>query len=188
MKILTEDEVKTNKEVILEVIRNGTIFIHPTGPIYGLGCNAESEDCVDDVRDIKERADSPFSVIAPSKEWILENCIVNGEGKEWIDKLPGPYTLILRSKKGVAKNVAPGHDTLGIRMPDHWFSEIVRELGIPVVTTSANKSGENFMTSLDNLDDDIKESIEFIIYEGEKHGHPSTIVDLTGEKAIVRKR
>ena len=47
MKILTEDEVKTNKEVILEVIRNGTIFIHPTDTIYGLGCNAESEDCVD---------------------------------------------------------------------------------------------------------------------------------------------
>ena len=188
MKVLTKDEVNVNKEVILEVMKNGAIFIHPTDTIYGIGCNATEEEFVDEVRDIKGRPSSPFSVIAPSKDWIKRNCVVSEEGKKWLKKLPGPYTLILEAKDGVANSVAPGIDTLGVRIPDHWFSKLVEELGIPVVTTSANRKGDDFMTSLENLDDEIKPKVEFIIYEDEKHGRPSTIVDLTGGEAKVRER
>ena len=122
------------------------------------------------------------------KEWIRKNCVINKEAEKWLDKLPGPYTLILKSKGGVAKNVAPGLDTIGVRIPRHWFSDLVRELNIPIVTTSANKVGEDFMTSLENLDDEIKNKIEFIIYEDEKNGRPSTIVDLTEKKAKIKER
>ena len=188
MKILTKDEVNVNKEVILEVMKNGAIFIHPTDTIYGIGCNAKEEEFVDEIREIKGRPSTPFSVIAPSKEWIKKNCVVNEKAEKWLEKLPGPYTLILRSKDSVAKNVAPGLDTLGIRIPDHWFSKIVEELGLPVVTTSANKAGGDFMTSLENLDGEIKPKVEFIIYEDEKHGRPSKIVDLTGEEVKVKER
>ncbi len=188
MKILTKDEVNVNKEVILEVMGNGAIFIHPTDTIYGIGCNATEDEFVGAIRNIKGRPDSPFSVIAPSKEWIKKNCVINEKAERWLDKLPGPYTLILKSKNSIAKNVAPGMDTLGVRIPDHWFSDIVEELGLPVVTTSANKAGGDFMTSLDNLDDEIKPKIEFIIYEDEKHGRPSTIIDLTGKEPKIKKR
>lgn len=188
MKILTKDEIHANKEVILEVMKNGAIFIHPTDTIYGIGCNATKKKFVDEVREIKGRPNTPFSVIAPSKRWIRKNCVVNGKAKKWLNKLPGPYTLILKAKGGVAKNVALRLDTLGVRIPNHWFSKIVEESGIPVVTTSANKAGEDFMTSLDDLDDEIKQSVEFMVYEGEKHGRPSTIVDLTGEEVRVKER
>ncbi len=188
MKILTKDEVNVNKEVILEVMKNGALFIHPTDTIYGIGCNAKEEEFVDEVREIKGRPESPFSVIAPSKDWIKKNCVVNEEVEKWLKKLPGPYTLILKAKNGVANNVAPGIDTLGVRIPDHWFSKLVGELGLPVVTTSANKAGGDFMTSLESLDDEIKPKIEFVIYEDEKHGRPSKIVDLSGEEAVVKER
>lgn len=188
MKIFTKDEVHVNKEVILEVITNGAIFIHPTDTIYGIGCNATDERFVEVIRSIKERPDSPFSVIAPSKKWIRANCVVNDVGEKWLRKLPGPYTLILKAKNGVANNVAPGIDSLGVRIPDHWFSGLVKELGVPIVTTSANKAGGDFMTSLDNLDDDIKPHVEFVVYEEEKHGQPSIIVDLTGDEAVVKER
>lgn len=188
MKILTKDEINVNKEVILEVMKNGAVFIHPTDTIYGIGCNATGEEFVDEVRAIKERPTTPFSVLAPSKDWIKNNCVVSKQAEKWLGKLPGPYTLILKMKDGVAKNIAPGLDTLGVRIPDHWFSKVVEELGEPIVTTSANKSGGDFMTSLDNLDDDIKPRVEFLVYEGEKHGRPSTIVDLSGEEPKVIKR
>ena len=206
MKILTKEEVDVNKDVVLEVIKNGTVFIHPTDTIYGIGCNALDEEAVDKIREMKGRPESPFSVIAPSKDWVRKNCVLNKEAEKWLKKLPGPYTLILllkskiskglenslnfqnKAKDSIAENVAPGLGTLGVRIPDHWFSKIVGELNIPVVTTSSNKVGNDFMTSLENLDADIKSRIEFIVYEGEKHGRPSKIVDLTKEEVKVKER
>jgi L-threonylcarbamoyladenylate synthase len=190
MKVLTKDELDVNFEDIRTSLGDGAVFIHPTDTIYGLGCDATNRKAVKKIRDIKDRHDSPFSVIAPSREWIMRNCHVGEKAKEWVEKLPGPYTLILKlkNKECVAANVNFDLDTIGVRIPDHWFSDEVTRIGRPVVTTSANKSGENFMTSLENLHPDIESRIEFIVYEDEKHGSPSTIVDLTGEEPIVKKR
>ncbi|MCK5282225.1 MAG: threonylcarbamoyl-AMP synthase [Nanoarchaeota archaeon] len=190
MDILTKDEFHVKFDDILINIEEGHIFIHPTDTIYGIGCDATNKDAVRKIRDVKDRHESPFSVIAPSKEWIFENCHVNEKAKEWIDKLPGGYTLIfkLKNKDCIAANVNFDFDSLGVRIPDHWFSEEVSKIGKPVVTTSANKSGENFMTSLNNLNSDIQKYIDFIIYEDEKHGRPSTIVDLREEEPVVKRR
>ena len=78
--------------------------------------------------------------------------------------------------------------TLGIRIPKHWISEIVKELGFSLVTTSANKTGHPFMTTIKNLDSDIKEKVDFIIYEGEKENRPSTIIDLSKDNIRISER
>ncbi len=190
MNVMTKDEFHVNFDDIKMNMEDGSIFIHPTDTIYGLGCDATHKEAVRKIRDIKDRHESPFAVIAPNKEWIIENCHVNEKAKEWIDKLPGPYTLILRlkNKDAIAANVNFDMDSLGVRIPDHWFSEYVRKLDKPVVTTSANKSGDDFMTSIENLHSDIEKEIEFILYEEEKHGSPSIIVDLTEDEPIVLRR
>lgn len=190
MNILTKDEFHVNFEDLKMNIEEGSVFVHPTDTIYGLGCDATNKEAVKRIRDVKDRHESPFSVIAPSKEWILENCHINEGAKEWIDKLPGGYTLILRlkNKDCIAPNVNFDLQTLGVRIPEHWFSKVVSKINKPMVTTSANKSGEDFMTSLDNLNPEINDHIDFIIYEEEKHGKPSTIVDLTNEVPIVIRR
>jgi L-threonylcarbamoyladenylate synthase len=190
MKILTKDEFLVNLDEFLENIDNGAIFIHPTDTIYGLGCDATNRKSVKRLRDIKDRHEWPFSVIAPSKEWIMENCVVNESAMEWLNKLPGPYTLVLKlkNKECIAANVNFDLATLGVRLPDHWFGDFVKRAGKPIVTTSANKTGEDFMTSIDNLNPMIEEHVEFIVYEEEKHGKPSMIVDLSNEKPIIKKR
>jgi len=73
-------------------------------------------------------------------------------------------------------------------MPDHWIQDFVRDFGKPVVTTSANVAGREFMTSLENLDPRIKMKLDFIIDEGEKRGTPSTLIDLTNEQEMVIAR
>ncbi|MBD3163753.1 threonylcarbamoyl-AMP synthase [Candidatus Woesearchaeota archaeon] len=190
MDILTKDEFHVNFEDIKMQIEEGCVFIHPTDTIYGIGCDATHKDAIRKIRDIKDRHESPFSVIAPGKEWILENCHINNGAKEWINKLPGPYTLIfkLRNKGCIAANVNFDLDSLGVRIPEHWFSGAVSKLGKPIVTTSANKSGEDFMTSLDNLNPEVENNTDFILYEEEKHGRPSTIVDLTKEEPKIIRR
>ena len=79
------------------------------------------------------------------------------EKKEIEEKLPGPYTFIVKLIKEcpISKNINPKDNTIGIRLPNHYIIDIVKEVGNPIITTSANKHGEKFMTSLENLDQDI---------------------------------
>ena len=97
MQILTKAELYLRKEFFLRAFKN-SLFIYPTDTIYGVGCDALNGVLVDRIRDLKGRYDLPFSVIAPSKEWIREQCVIDERAQEWLDKLPGPYTLILKMK------------------------------------------------------------------------------------------
>ena len=188
MRILNFEEIHLEKQSIIDSITKGSVFIHPTDTIYGIGCNAQNSSSVKKIRQLKGRAANPFSVIAPSLEWVNENCIVTKEAEEWLSKLPGPYTLILRLKKEcVAKDVNPGLRTLGIRIPNHWIRKLAADAEVPVVTTSVNRSSEDYMTSLEDLDPAIKSGVDFAIYEGKKEGRPSKLVDLT-EKAKITER
>ncbi len=188
MRILNFDELRLEKETIIDGIVNGAVFVHPTDTIYGIGCNAQSQKSVSKIRNLKSRSNSPFSVIAPSLDWIQQNCIITKEADAWLEKLPGPYTLIFRLKTDcVAKNVNPGLKTLGVRMPSHWIRDIVAEADVPVVTTSVNKSNEDYMTSLDDLDPEIKAGIDFALYEGEKIGKPSKIIDLSEAVKVIER-
>ena len=189
MRILTFDEYELEKDNIVQSILDGAVFIHPTDAIYGLGCNAQISSSVKKIRELKSRVKNPFSVIAPSIGWIRGNCVVSKEGEQWLKKLPGPYTLIfkLKNERCVAGEVNAGLKTLGLRIPKHWISRLAAEADVPIVTTSANKSGEEYMTSLDNLDNSIKNGIEFALYEGEKEGRPSKLVDLTGKIKILER-
>jgi tRNA threonylcarbamoyl adenosine modification protein (Sua5/YciO/YrdC/YwlC family) len=184
VKLITREELQSDEKLI-EMLKK-SVFVYPTDTIYGIGCDAMSNNAVKRVREIKGREMKPFSVIAPDKGWIFENCIVSEKAKEWIDKLPGAYTFIfkLKNRGAVAENVSLG-ETIGIRIPKHWISEVVSKLGVPIVTTSANLTGKPFMTSLDDLDESIKEKVDFIIYEDGKKGTPSSVIDLTGNETKV---
>jgi L-threonylcarbamoyladenylate synthase len=177
MKLIDKYYVEKNKEEIISAIKEGKIFIYPTDTIYGLGCNALLSNSVKKIREIKMRDTKPLSVIAPHKEWVLKNCSVNTEE---IDKyLPGPYTLFVkRNSDSVPEEVNPNDDTLGVRIPDHWFTKVVEEVGVPFVTTSVNISGKPHMQSLADLGEEIKSQVDYIIYEGEKAGEPSTKINL----------
>ncbi len=189
MRLFIKEEVDLNKEKVLNFIED-SVFIYPTDTIYGLGCNALREDLVNKIREIKERPEQPFSVIAPSKRWIYQNCNVPRKAVKWVNKLPGPYTLIfyLKNKNAIADNVNKNLPSIGVRMPKNWFSELVSELNIPIVTTSANITGGNFMTSLDDLDDRIKKKVDYVFYDGEKKGRPSELIDFTKIKITRKKR
>lgn len=174
------------KRLILKRIRNGLVFIYPTDTIYGIGCDATNYRAVERVRKAKQSDKRPYSVIAPSKEWISKNCIVD---KKWLKKLPGPYTLILKlkNKRCVARNIT-GNDALGVRIPDNWSASIARDLKRPIITTSANLQGEAYMTKLQDLSEALIKHIDLIIYEGEKRGRPSTLINLTKDNPAIIKR
>ncbi len=185
MRVVDKQEIKIYKKEFFDKINSGRIFIYPTDTIYGLGCDATNQQAVGKLREAKERVSNPFSVIAPSKDWIKNHCEVT---KDHLSLLPGPVTLILKlkNKNAIAGNVNNEMQTLGVRIPEHWISDVVSDLGKPIVTTSVNKQGEEFMVDLDSINSDIKGKIDFTIYEGEKIGKPSKIINTVSNEVIQR--
>lgn len=184
---LSKDEFQVAQARCLAKLKAGALFIYPTDTIYGIGCDATHAKAVQRIRDLKERPDAPFSVIAPSKDWIRQHCEVSALAEEWIEKLPGPYTLVfaLKDSSAVAQSVLGDATTLGIRIPKHWTSRIAEELGVPIVTTSVNKVGKEFLTDPEQLTPEFRDAIAFCIDEGPLKGKPSTVVKLTGESVEV---
>ena len=167
----------------IEDIKNGAIFIYPTDTIYGLGCDATNPESVKLIKKIKyKNKDKPLSIIAPSVNWIKKHCVVD---EKIIKKyLPGPYTLILKKKNpDFLKNVS-SNDSLGIRIPDCEFANLVRKAGRPFVTTSVNFVGKPFAVKISDIPKEILDMAEIIIGVGKLDGRPSTLV-IDG-KEIVR--
>lgn len=188
-KIIPSEEFKNNFKVYELVIKK-SVFIVPTDTIYGLSCNALHSETVKRLRKIKKQKSRPLSVIAPSKQWIKKNCVIDSDAEKWLNKLPGPYTLILplKNKSAVAKEVYLDSDSLGVRMPDHWVSNFANKLNVPLITTSANIAGTNFMTCLNDLDDYLEKQVDFIVDEGVCKGRPSTLVHLKDDSEKIIKR
>jgi len=175
-----------NSADIVKRIKRGDIFIYPTDTIYGIGCNALLPESVMKIRDIKKRTDKPFSIIAPSKEWIAKNFKVS---KAYLDKLPGPFTYILKpKKKGLFGKEVSKFDTVGVRIPDHKFSKFVARAKVPFITTSVNLSGEEPAVDLDRIAHSILEQVDFIIDDGVLDNKASTVLDLTGDFPKIIRR
>ncbi len=188
MTILTKKQFLENLDKYLTKIKKSAVFVYPTDTIYGIGCDATNTKAVKKIRSLKKRDSKPFSIIPPSKKWIRENCVITKEVDKWIKKLPGKYTLILnlKSRKCISSEVNNNMDTIGIRLPKHWITQVVAKLKKPLVTTSVNITGNKYMTSIDDINKNIENKIDFIINQGKKNNRPSVIIDLINKK--IKKR
>lgn len=171
-----------NEKKIIKYIKENKIFIYPTDTIYGLGCNALSQETINKIRAIKDRYDKPFSIIAPSKQWIYSNFKYK---KAYVQTLPGPFTFILEAKK---KNINIKHlgldNKYGIRIPDQSFTKIIQKSKLPFITTSVNEAGKKPITRIEEIPKRILKGVDVIIDAGILENKPSVILDMTGD--IVR--
>jgi len=173
-----------NPKNLIKNIREGKIFIYPTDTIYGIGCNAINKKAVAKIREIKKRDNKPFSIIAPSINWIKDNCIVDVELEKYF---PGPYTIILKKKNKDFLFWVSSSDTLGIRIPDSDFTRQIQKFNIPFITTSVNLSGEPFAKSINEIKQEIKNKVDIIIKaedESKLSGIPSRLI--IGGKEVRR--
>jgi L-threonylcarbamoyladenylate synthase len=162
---------------IAAVLRAGGVALLPTDTIYGLHALAINEEAVARVRSMKERGDQkPFVTIAASAEQLehLGATIPDVLREIW----PAPLTAILASDAR----------TIAARVPDlAWLRALLDRTG-PLISTSANRSGEPPITTPEMLANDLVEGLDAVLDAGPREGQPSTIVDFTGEEPrIVRE-
>ncbi len=175
-------ENKSMRQEIMRSIREGMIIVYPTDTVYGLGCNAENAKAVARLREIK-KAGHPLSVIAPSKRWIAENCVLTKPARQFLNKLPGKYTLILLKKHEAYLSAASAGKTIGVRIPGHPFTGLVQKTGFPFITTSANISGRPVVQNTGSIP--FAQEIGMVIDGGRLGKKASKIIDFTGERALT---
>jgi tRNA threonylcarbamoyl adenosine modification protein (Sua5/YciO/YrdC/YwlC family) len=160
----------------------------PTDTVYGLHALALDDDAVARVAEIKGREEAkPFIVLAASMDQLKPLGISAGRNElEALASLwPAPLTVILPLDAPIA--ASRGRTTLAVRIPAlDWLRELVARTG-PLVSTSANRSGEPLVESPELLARELQERFDGIVDGGVRSGEPSTIVDLTSvEPHILR--
>ena len=176
-KIISSNEL----DKAIDSLNKGNLVIFPTETVYGLGANALSYDAVDKIFEAKNRAsNNPLIVHLKNKDEIKKYAIVNNEiEQKLIDTfMPGPFTLILKKKDIIPSNVTCNMDTVGIRIPiDPIAHELLDKLDFPIAAPSANKSTKPSGTNVNDIYDEFKDSVDYLIDGGDSLiGLESTVV------------
>lgn len=164
-----------------DALLRGKVVILPTDTIYGLSARADDPKAVARLDKLKGRA-RPSTLIPHDVEW-LERVVDRKRLKQTLAKYRGD-TLLLPRHKGrlpIAASLA-STGLVGVRQPKHWITAYVEKLGVPVVTTSVNRTGEPPMTSLDDLDPRVARGVAALVYEGPRAGRPSDLVYFDGPR------
>jgi L-threonylcarbamoyladenylate synthase len=181
MEVLPLSSVLSDPERVMRGILEGRTFFYPTDTVYGLGCNALLPRPVSRVREAKGSG-KPFSVIVPSLEWVRQNLHISFP--EYLERLPGPYTFLLRKKRASLMSEAAPGPVLGIRIPAHPLTRIIQRSGVPFVTTSANVSGVSVVRSLSEIPDSMRKGIDVAIDAGPLGQAPSEVWNLSGGRPV----
>lgn len=187
MKIMKAD-AEGIKEAV-RILKEGGVVAHPTDTCFGLAADVFNKEAVQKVAHIKKTSiQKPFSVLISGLDDLVRVARVTQEQMEFVYKyLPGPYTVIV--PKNDHCNYQSFERTIGVRIPKHELSvEIVKKLGNPVTTTSANITGSDPAYSAREVEAIFareKLQPDLILDTGAiPKNPPSRIVNLCGEEEV----
>lgn len=181
----THPEPRKIKQVV-ECLSDGGVIVYPTDTVYGIGCDIRQKKAVESVYRIKRmKDDQPVAFVCPDLGDIARFALVDDPAYRIMRRLlPGPYTFVLGATREVPKIVMRPRKTVGIRVPHHEVAlRLVRELGSPIVSTSASVDGEQ-LNDPDEILQKLKQ-VDLVIDAGWGGLVPSTIVDLTSGRPVV---
>ena len=179
----------------LEVLKNGGIILYPTDTIWGIGCDATNEKAVERIYKIKKREDSKSMLVLMENPALLERYVVEVPEIAWdlVEIATTPLTVIYPNAKNLAKNLVAEDGSIGIRFTKEAFSsQLLQRFRRPLVSTSANISGEKSPAFFAEISEEIKNQVDYIIEYRQNEttpAQPSSIIKLGigGQIDIIRK-
>jgi tRNA threonylcarbamoyl adenosine modification protein (Sua5/YciO/YrdC/YwlC family) len=191
IKIYPENPNEKAIQKVVAVLKNGGIIIYPTDTVYGLGCDITNTKALERIAKIKgvklEKAN--FSFICHDLSHISDYTkqFDTATFKLLKRALPGAYTFILNGNNNLPKEFKK-KTTVGIRVPDNRIvTEIVRQLGNPIVSTSIHDEDEilEYATDPELIFEKWQNKVDLVIDGGYGDNIASTIIDLTGMEPVV---
>ena len=188
--------IDVNAEVhkAFEVIQNGGIILYPTDTVWGIGCDASNPEAVAKIYALKKREETKSMIVLMNGEKMLYNVFkeipeVAWQLMEFADK---PTTLILDNPRNVASNLISADKTLGMRLVKEPFCfKLMERMKKPLVSTSANISGEPTPKSFKEISPEIIKGVDYVVnlHQDKIAGKPSTIIKLSNDLQVkvIRK-
>lgn len=176
---MTEDIKKA-----CEVMQAGGIILYPTDTIWGIGCDATNEKAVQRVYDLKRRADNKAMLVLMDSSAKLNMYVDDIPDIAWdlIEVADKPLTVIYSNAKNLAKNLLADDGSVGIRITNEEFSrKLCERFRKPLVSTSANVSGEPSPANFSEVSDVIKNGVDYIVsyrQDDMSKAQPSNIIKL----------
>ena len=186
-----EEEIKN----ALAVLHKGGTILYPTDTVWGIGCDARNKEAVNKIFKIKQRAEYKSMVVLVCDEKMVNRYVKEVPALAWelIETAEEPLTLIYPDGRMLAENIIAADGSVGIRIvKDEFCKNLIHKFGKPIVSTSANVSGEPSPNSFNDIKLDIMNKVDYIVNLRQKeinNTKPSTIIKIAmnGEFKIIRK-
>ena len=186
-----EEDIKKAFEVLV----SGGLILYPTDTIWGIGCDATNEEAVHRVYELKRRVDSKALITLLDNPIKLDYYIDEVPSLAWdlIELSEKPLTIIYDGARNVAPNLMAEDGSLAIRITKEKFSqELCKRFRKALVSTSANISGEPAPANFDDISEEIKQGVDYIVryrQDDTSKSKVSSIIKLgkTGEVKIIRE-
>lgn len=179
----------------LETLHNGGLILYPTDTIWGIGCDATNPKAVERIYKLKQREDSKSMLVLLDNDAKLNSYIDEIPEVAWdlIEFSTKPLTIIYPKAKNLAHNLIAKDESIGIRITQEEFSsKLCQRFKKPIISTSANISGNNSPNNFNEISDEIKNGVDYITtyrQEETSNPEPSSIIKLGlgGEINIIRE-
>lgn len=174
-----------------DVLHRGGVILYPTDTVWGIGCDATNEEAVRRVYEIKRRADSKAMLVLVDSDVKVQGYIREVPTVAWdlIELAEKPLTIIYDGARNLAANLVADDGSVGMRVTREEFSrQLCFRFRKPIVSTSANISGEPSPRSFAEISEEIKQSVDYIVAVRQNEppcSAPSSIVKL-GAGGLVK--
>jgi len=175
-------------ELAKKALDNSQVIAFPTETVIGLGVYFNNKSAYELLNKIKNRPeDKPYTLMLGDKKDIEEYAFVSDRDKTIINAfVPGPVTLLLKSKEIVPSYVTHNTGVIGVRVSDmELVQELIKYCGTPLLVPSANKSGEKPALTSIEVKSIFKNELGYVFEYDSLGQRPSTIIDLTLEQVKI---
>lgn len=177
-------------EQALQVLRTGGIILYPTDTVWGIGCDATDAKAISRIFRLKQRDDSKSMIIlAGGEEEILKyTADPDPSVFEVLKDASRPTTVIYENALGLPRNLVNQDGSIAIRVTkDNFCKTLIRRFGKPIVSTSANISGQTSPKNFKEISDEIIRGVDYVVsyrQDDETKATPSRIIKLMDDGTI----
>jgi L-threonylcarbamoyladenylate synthase len=181
--------------IAVDILQKGGTIIYPTDTIWGLGCDATNRKAVTRLHSIKQRADRKSFIVLLDHADRIPEYVKEVPDKAWelMEQITTPLTIVYPRAKNLARNVVSYDGSVAIRIPrDPFVTELVKSFGKPLVSTSANFSGDAPPMAFRDISQELLAAVDHVVdfnRDRVESTKPSTIIRLldNGDYEVLRK-